>query len=221
MASPAFDNYADLVAAIQDTLNRADLANAIPNFITLTEGEINADDRFRVLPSLVRATATLVVDPTLSTDGGYYIPVPADYISMQSFRILEVPPPGRVDVITTAQADEIRQVYQTAGIPKWFTVVGEEMELLPAPDTTYTAQMIYYSEVPPLATNNINWLLQRYPQVYYYGALLQAAPYLKDDDRLAVWRTLYEAAAEKIHISNDRGQFSGAPMKMRTNRRYR
>lgn len=221
MVMPAvpFDNYTDLIAAIQDTLNRADLADAIPAFIDLTEGEVNADDRFRVLPSLVRATATLT--PAASGTNEYFIPTPADYISMLSFRILEVPPTARVDMLTSAQMDEMRQILPTTDTPKFMSVVGGEMELLPQPDTTYTAQMIYYAEVPPLATNNTNWLLQKYPNVYYYGALMQAAPYLRDDPRLQVWGALYEKLAERIHTSNDRGQFSGAPMRQRTMRRYR
>ena len=219
--SNALDNYTDLIATLLDTLNRQDLANAVPGFIALVEAEVNSDDRFRCMASLVRSTATL--SPPVAPQANSYIPVPADYISMQNFRILEVPPPGRVTELTTAQMDLQRQVLPQMDTPIHYSVLGEEMELLPAPDTQYTAQMIYYAKVPPLATatGGTNWLLNHYPQIYYYGALLQAAPYLRNDDRIETWRMMYEAAAERIKISNDRGQFSGSPMKMRANRRYR
>lgn len=216
---PAIVDQPSLVQAIQDTLNRADLADAIPVFLQLTEGEINADDRFRTLSSLVRSTATL--SPPVSPAINSFIPTPSDYISMQNFRILEVPPPGRIEELTTAQMDLKRQTLPTNDTPVFYTVIGQEMELLPAPDTTYTAQMIYYAEIPSIVAGGTNWLLQRFPQIYYYGALLQAAPYLRNDDRLQVWRMLYEASAERIKVSNDRGQFSGSPMQQRTARRYR
>lgn len=212
-------DYPSLIAAVQDTLNRADLADAIPVFVQLCEGEINTDDRFRTTASMVRSVATL--SPPVSPAVNSFIPTPADYISMQNFRILEVPPPGRVEEITTSQMDIQRQILPQMDTPIFYSIIGQEMELLPAPDTTYTAQMIYYAEIPPLITNTVNWMLSRFPQIYYYGTLMQAAPYLRQDDRIAVWRGLYEAAAERIKVSNDRGQFSGSTMKQRVNRRYR
>lgn len=212
-------DYPSLIEAVQDTLNRADLADAIPVFVQLAEGEINTDDRFRTTSSMVRSIATL--SPPVSPAINSFIPVPADYISMQNFRILEVPPPGRIEEITTSQMDIQRQILPQSDTPIFYSIIGQEMELLPAPDTTYTAQMVYYSEIPPLITNTVNWLLVRFPQIYYYGTLMQAAPYLRQDDRIATWRGLYEASAERIKVSNDRGQFSGSTMKMRVNRRYR
>ncbi|MEX3555345.1 MAG: hypothetical protein VB131_01520 [Burkholderia gladioli] len=210
---PAFDDYGTLIAAIGDWLNRADLAAAIPSFIALTEAEVNEDDRFRILRSVVRAAALV------STE---YVPLPADYISMQNLRVLEAPPPGRIDLVTLTQMDDLRQQYRVAGVPKCYAVLSTEMELLPKPDQTYTMQMVYYGKVPPLsAANPTNWLLQHYPNIYLYGALLQAAPYLKDDPRAATWKALYDGAADKIDISSDRGQFSGSTMKMRVRRRYR
>lgn len=219
-----FSSYDNLVANIAETLNRQDLAAAIPGFVSLVEGEVNADDRFRVLPSLQRSTAVIPVAPLnpVTNLAESYIPMPADYISMVNFRIMEAPAPGRVEVITTEQMDLKRQIYPEMDTPKFYTIIGEEFELLPAADQAYNAQMIYYAMVPPLGTSNeSNWLLARWPNVYYYGALLQAAPYLKNDDRIQTWGAMYNAIAEKIHVSNDRGMFSGSTMKMRTGRRYR
>lgn len=331
-----FTSYDNLVANVQETLNRADLASAIPGFVALVEGEVNADDRFRILPSLVRATAVIlpVLSPpaissiAASTTGGTlaagtyfyvatwmnangetlasnelsvtttgstssvsfnltappagtasgrvyrgtqagqenqfyaigstasgtspgvvttftdtgaaatagsppttvpaiasFIPVPQDYIAMQDFRILGVPPPGRLDVLTTSQMNDQRMILPEQDLPKFYSVIGREMELLPAPDITYNVQMVYYSEIPPLGDapgqNQTNWLLELYPNIYYYGALMQAAPYLKDDGRIAVWSGLYERLADKIEVANGRAQFSGAPMRMRVNKGYR
>lgn len=220
MSTP-FDSYDTLVATIADWLNRQDLTAAIPSYIALAEAEVNADDRFRVLHSVVRATAQ-ISPAQADANGNFYLPLPADYISMQNLRVLEAPPPGRIDLVTQTQMDDLRQKFQGADVPKYYAVLSTEMELLPAPDRQYTAQMVYYGKVPPLSSaNQTNWLLQNYPNIYLYGTLLQAAPYLKDDTRIATWTTLYEKAANNIDVSSDRGQFSGSTMKMRTRRRYR
>ena len=216
-----FTTYDNLVSNVAETLNRQDLLDAIPGFIALVEGKVNADDRFRCLSSLVRSTATLA---------DQYMSLPSDYISMLNFRNLGPttstspgdPPLGRLDELTSAQADVQRQLLPNTDVPRFFINLGQEFELLPAPDQEYNGQMVYYAMIPALGTTNeTNWLLRQYPNVYYYGSLLEAAPYLRNDDRIAVWQSQYEQIAEQINISNQRGQFSGAPMKMRTNRRYR
>lgn len=215
-----FTSYDNLIANVQETLNRADLAAAVPGFIALVEGDVNADDRFRVLPSLKRSTATLPPPTPPATES--YIPMPADYICMQNFHLIQTPPPNRLELLTTTQADEMRLILPEQDLPQFFVVTGEEFELLPAPDISYQAQMTYFANVPPLSTSNeTNWLLQRWPNVYYYGALRHSAPYLKDDARIAVWNEFYNQIAENIHISSDRGQFSGQTMKMRVLKRYR
>lgn len=215
-----FSSYDNLIANIAETLNRQDLVAAIPGFIALVEGRVNADDRFRILPSMQRSTA--ILSPPTDPIMGSFIPMPADYISMQNFRLLQVPPPGSIELLTTTQMDEKRALLPDSDQPKFYCVTGEEFEIRPMPDTTYTAQMIYFANVPPLGTSNeSNWLLQRYPNVYYYGALMEAAPYLRNDERVGVWGSMYEKIANDINVSSDRGQFSGATMKMRTPRRYR
>lgn len=209
----AFENYAALLSTAAVTLNRRDLTAMLPIWVGLAEGEVNIDDRFRVLKSMVRSRANIE---------SQFIPLPLDYISMQNFRVLEAPPPGRVDMVTTTQMDDLRRGSQCNGAPKAYCVVGSEMELLPIPDQQYSVEMIYYAQVPPLvAPTDTNWLLQFYPQVYLYGTLLHSAPYLKDDTRLATWAQLYSDAADKLDVSSDRGQFSGSTMKMRTRTRYR
>jgi hypothetical protein len=55
-------------------------------------------------------------------------------------------------------------------------------------------------------------LLTAAPDVYLYGALLQAAPYLKDDARISTWATLYTSAMEDLQVADDRGATSGGAL---------
>ena len=47
-------------------------------------------------------------------------------------------------------------------------------------------------------SNTTNWLLTAHPDAYLYGSLLEAAPYLMDDARLAMWATALERVLAEI-----------------------
>jgi len=100
--------------------------------------------------------------------------------------------------------------YLSSGKPLYFTVVGNQFRLLPIPDGAYTAELVYYAKLTKLSsTVATNWLLTQAPDVYLYGALLQAAPYLQDDARIPVWSSLYQAGLDQLQIADDRGSTSG------------
>jgi hypothetical protein len=54
-----------------------------------------------------------------------------------------------------------------------------------------------------------NWILRDHPDAYLYGALLQAAPFLRDDERIAVWGGLFERAIDGINKHEFRRQSGG------------
>jgi hypothetical protein len=60
-----------------------------------------------------------------------------------------------------------------------------------------------------------NWLLTSSPDIYLYGALLQAAPYLQDDARISVWSALYLAGIEQLQVADDRSTTSGGSLTAR------
>jgi hypothetical protein len=50
--------------------------------------------------------------------------------------------------------------------------------------------------------------------VYLYGTLLQAAPYLRDDERVGMWASLYAQAIDDMILQNERAAFSQGRMAM-------
>jgi hypothetical protein len=86
-------------------------------------------------------------------------------------------------------------------------MVGTEYEVYPAPDDSYTAEVVYYAKITPLSDSNTsNWLLTLSPDIYLYGALMQSAPYLKDDERLVVWASVYQKMVEDMNVSDERSR---------------
>jgi len=70
----------------------------------------------------------------------------------------------------------------------------------PTPDAEYPFEVIYY-ELPQLLDENVqtNWLTEYAPQLLLYGTLLEATPFLKNDDRIAVWQSMYDRAAAMLN----------------------
>ena len=162
--------YAGLKASVADWLNRADLAAAAPDFVTLAEGQMNR--RLRVRRMVALASAPISAP---------YESLPADFAGALAMTLTD----GRqLDFLTPdALAQKAFLHGAPVGEPTHYSVVGAQFQFYPSPDQTYTALLTYYRQIPPLATNGANWLLSLAPDAYLYGALTQAAPYLKDADR--------------------------------------
>ncbi|MFL9934229.1 hypothetical protein P0D88_34780 [Paraburkholderia sp. RL18-103-BIB-C] len=204
--------YDGLVSTIGDWLNRSDLAAVIPSFITLAEATFNTDERFRI-PDLMNRSQAFV--------GGQFLPVPPDFLEPVNLRLLVNQKPvsgtATVEYVTLTQMDTYRQRYSSAGQPQFYTVAADQFEFLPVPDQSYTAEMIYYARVPPLTpANQSNALSTRHPNLYLYAALSHSAPYLKDDDRVAVWASALSVGAEALRTAAERAQYGASPLKMRS-----
>jgi len=193
----AISTYAELKAAIADFLNRDDLTSVIPTFISLAEAQITRD--LRHWRQQRRVTTT--VDEQ-------YENLPTDFVEMVSLRTdddytLEFASRGE---IMRRKLD----LGGTSGRPIVFTLNAGQIEFVPTPDASYTLEMVYYARIPALSdTDTFNWLLTNYPDVYLYGALLHAAPYLADDVRLAVWSQLYGTAIQQANNDSRKGLYSG------------
>lgn len=70
----------------------------------------------------------------------------------------------------------------------------------PTPDEEYPLEILYY-ELPPLLDDTIqsNWLSEYAPQLLLYGTLLEATPFLKNDERIATWQSMYDRAAAMLN----------------------
>lgn len=72
--------------------------------------------------------------------------------------------------------------------------------IAPTPDAAYPFEILYY-ELPPLLDDEVqsNWLTEYAPQLILYGALLEATPFLKNDERIGVWQQMYDRAAAMLN----------------------
>ena len=202
----AFNNYSSLQASIADFLNRNDLTAVIPDFITLAEAQFNRNIRHRRM--VERATATLDSE---------YSAVPADWLESIRYQI-NTNPITVMEFVSPDQAALLKGANGTTGKPIYYTQIGQQFQVVPAPDSgsAYTGELTYYATIPALSVSNTtNWLLTDSPDLYLYGALLQAAPYLQDDQRISTWGTLYERCLNDLKVSDERSRMATSALRMR------
>lgn len=209
----------DLVQRVQDWLfGRSDLAARVPDFITLFEAKANRNLMCRQMES--RAIA--VTDPNASEP--QYLALPADFQTMRRVRLINTlnpqigggPDKPRLKFATGAQIDDLREMNLAPGPPIWFALFGQELELCPTPAAAYSVEMVYRAYIPALGTTNAtNWLLQIAPDAYLYGSLMEAAPYLHEDDRIATWSAGVSSAFADLNKLSDEALFNAGPLTIR------
>jgi hypothetical protein len=70
----------------------------------------------------------------------------------------------------------------------------------PTPDAAYPFEVLVYQLLPLLDdANQTNWLTEYAPQVLLYATLLEATPFLKNDERIQVWQQMYDRAAQSLN----------------------
>lgn len=201
----AISTFAELKTAIADFLNRDDLTSTIPTFIALAEAQINRDIRHYEMEN--RATAEL---------SSQYLDRPSDWV--ETIRLHVTSGGTRVlNLLSRASMADKRQGAENAtGEPGFYCHSERGFEVFPTPDGTYTTELLYYQKITALSDSNTsNWLLSDHPDVYLYGSLLHSAPYLAEDQRIAVWAQLYSAAIQRINQSGEDASFSGSGLTLK------
>lgn len=200
-------DYDELKAAIADFLNREDLSAVIPTFIRLAESRIDRDLRHWRQEKRV----------SLSLTGQFNDVLPADYL--QAIRLqLNDTRTAELSQISNAMMLQLREERgDTPGRPENYLLTAGQIEVYPTPDATYTASLLYYGRITALSDSaTVNWLLLEAPDAYLYGALIHAAPYLKDDSRLAVWESLYKMTMDSLTVTSEDARWGGTGLRIRT-----
>lgn len=197
-------SYSELVTEMGDWLNRADLAAKIPTFIRLFEARMNR--RLRT-PDMEQSGSQDVIQGT------------ANYAFSTRLRQLRTVylSTDPITVLTPMAPAVLRETYPDSmqGQPVAYAVLGESFILAPIPDAEYTLNYTGFMTLVGLDDGNqTNWLLDDHPDCYLWGSLCMAEAYLKDDQRLNVWKAAWdESLAEIIREANDK-RLPAGPLQM-------
>ena len=200
-------NYSSLLQAITDWVDTPEIEQIADQMVQFVEADLNS--RLRCREMIVRAR---------TTSDAEYVRLPSDWAEAINLQIVGGMSPLRF--VTLDESDIIkRQRSYTA--PMFYSLMDGAIELVPAPADDLEIEMVYYGKIPALTTSNTtNWLLSRAPDVYLYGALTHAAPFLKNDARLQTFGQIYLARVSSLQEESQKSMHSGSPLISRTRRNY-
>ena len=185
--------YDSLVADIISYLERTDQAtiDKIPTFIMLTEQIIATELKF--LGNLNVSTSNMVV-------GQAIIPKPARWRKTVS---MNVTINGQKKPVLLRKYEYLREYWPNDTLidePLYYCDYDYEHWLVaPTPNAAYDFEVLFYQRVQPLSSSNqTNWFTVYAPQALLYGSLLQAMPFLKNDERTAMWQQQYTAIMQTL-----------------------
>ena len=201
----AISTFAELKTATANWLDRSDLTDRIPEFIALAEARFNRNLRIRDMETVSTAISTAA--------GTREYSLPTGFVQMKEFH-LTTDPLTPLAYITPEMMSRI-WAGSTKDKPEVFTIIADKVRLGPNPDAVYTTSMLYYKTFTALsASNTTSEMLTNNPDVYLYGTLLEAEPFIMNDQRVPLWLAAFEKAVNDIQNQDNRGRHSGSAMRV-------
>jgi hypothetical protein len=184
--------YDSLVETTLQYLERSDAATReqIPTFITMCEFEIAQQ---------IKTLGQMQVVESMMNAGNNVIAKPARWRKTVSFNVVN--DEGRQPVFLRKY--EYIKSYTpdsgTEGLPLYYGDYDYEHWIVaPTPDQDYIFEVLFYERLSPLSSDNqTNWLTQNAPNAMLFGTLLQAMPFLKNDQR-TIFQQKYDQAMQSL-----------------------
>jgi hypothetical protein len=197
MTAAAVMTYDSLVENIRTYLERTDDATLekIPLFIMLAEQVIAAE--LKILGNLTVQTSNLVT-------GENIIDKPARWHKTVSMNVTVA---GKRQPVLLRKYEYIRNYWPNPAetdVPLYYCDYDYTHWLIgPTPDDDYVFEVLYYERTQPLdSSNQTNWFTQYAPQALLYGSLLQAMPFLKNDERIPMWQAQYSTVMDVLRAED-------------------
>lgn len=167
-----------------------DFSAELPRMIDTVERKVAR--AIKILLGIKYAAAT-----TATGQPGGLVQKPARWLETASFLIGTGTGSTTNVILEQRPYDYCLKVFPDAtstGQPRFYSDMEFDYILLtPSPDLAYPYQIGYYERPDPIGEDNqTNWLTTNAPDLLLYGTLLEAAPFLKADDRIPMWQKAYD-----------------------------
>ena len=200
----AISNYTELKTAVANWLDRDDLTDRIPEFIALAEARFNRVLRLRSMET--KETASTVA-------GQRNLALPTSYIQMRNFQI-NTSPLTTLSYVTPEIYDRVWGG-STTGTPKFYTILANEVSFGPIPASVQEVEMLFYKKFDNLSvTTTTNWLITNAPDIYLYGTMLEAEPFIMNDERVPLWAQALQQAVSDLQEQDNKDRHSGSALRV-------
>jgi hypothetical protein len=201
----SLSTYSELKTSVANYLNRSDLTDVIPDFITLTENRLNRE--LRVRANMVRATTT-------TTSGTAFYDLPSDLIELRN---ITYDTSSSSYALTYLSPESSSREYGSTsnGFPRAYTNLGKNIKLAPTPDGAYTISINYFQKLNSLSDSvTSNDVLTEFPDLYLFGSCMEGAIYLNDTEQTQRFASIFQATLDEVKRSEEAARYSGTVMTM-------
>ncbi len=186
--------YTELKAEIADFLERNDLTAVVDTFIDLAEAEMQRELKLQAFETTSSVTITAGVG---DLPAGFN-KARAVYWQGDTNNPLGYATPDELERINAGNPSNVSK----------YTIVGTSVKV--ADDQSGTLVMTYTANFTPLSGSNAtNSILTNHPACYLYGALAQAAMYLKDFEGASAYRRVFESELAQVKSDNTDKKYVG------------
>ena len=194
-------NYAQLTSTIKayaendfpETVDSFTSADQIATFVKQAEQRIY--NAVQILALRKNVTG-------FTTASNKYLGTPVDWLSNFSLAVID-PVTGEYEYLLDKDVNFIRQSFPfpaVTGKPTHYAYWDENSFILgPTPNARYEMELHYFYYPESIVTAGTSWLGNNFDSALLYGALLEAATFMKSDpDTLATYANRYESTLELL-----------------------
>ncbi len=196
----ALTNYSELKDAVASWLKRTDLSPVLDDLIRLAE--------LRIFREVRNQDTTGAYSTTVGSTGT--TAAPSDFLGWRDVAVSNGRTTYPLDTTTPNQSLESMDYPGHTGLPRKIALSGDgtSFTYYPFPDGDYPVSGTYYKKPGTLATS-VYSLFTNNPDLFLFGALAEAAPFLKDDKRVTLWEAKYQNIKDEVNNQYNRTRFSG------------
>ena len=183
-------NYTELVAAIESYTENQYSTTDINTFRQQAEQRIYNEVQ---LPDLRKNVTGNM------TTGNKYLQLPTDWLSTFSIAVIDTN--NEYTYLLNKDVNFIRESFPDTdtpfyGKPEYYAIFDDTAIILgPTPDANYNTELHYYYYPESIVTATNTWLGDNFDSALFYGSLLEAAVFMKDDsDTVASYTAKYQEA---------------------------
>jgi hypothetical protein len=183
-------NYTELVAAVQSYTENQYSTTDVNTFIQQAEQRIYNTVQ---LPDLRKNVTGNM------TSGNKYLNLPSDWLSTFSMAVIDAN--NEYTYLLNKDVNFIRESFPDTdtpfyGKPEYYAIFSDTAVILgPTPDANYNTELHYYYYPESIVTAGNTWLGDNFDTALFYGSLLEAAAFMKDEaDTVTQYMNKYNEA---------------------------
>ena len=132
-----------------------------------------------------------------TTADNQYLGTPVDFLAPYSLAVIL--PTGEYEYLLNKDVNYIRAAFPTptyTGVPKYYAIFDDNTFILgPTPNLSYSMELHYFYQPESITTAGTTWLGDNFDMCLLYGALSEAATFMKaEPDVITNYAKRYEEA---------------------------